>query len=92
MLLAPLFVFFSLSPFAGQQRRELHLAVAEVEPMRGAWPRNINLDPSGKWLLAAGAQSNTVAVFAIDPDTGALVFQNNSIVNVPGPICVLFVP
>ncbi|MFT4641337.1 MAG: 6-phosphogluconolactonase [Verrucomicrobiales bacterium] len=68
------------------------LAVAEVEPMRGAWPRNINLDPSGKWLLAAGAQSNTVAVFAIDPDTGALVFQNNSIVNVPGPICVLFVP
>ena len=26
----------------------------EVEPIRGAWPRNINLDPTGKWLLSAG--------------------------------------
>jgi 6-phosphogluconolactonase len=68
------------------------LAVTEVEPIRGAWPRNINLDPSGRWLLAAGGQSNTISVHAIDQGTGELTFQRGSIINVPGPICVLFVP
>jgi 6-phosphogluconolactonase len=67
------------------------LTVTEVEPIRGAWPRNINLDPSGRWLLAAGAHSNTVSVFAIDQATGELTYQRQSIINVPGPICVLFV-
>ncbi len=67
------------------------LAVTEVEPIRGAWPRNINLDPSGRWLLAAGGQSNTISVHAIDQGTGELAFQRGSIINVPGPICVLFV-
>ena len=68
------------------------LAVTEVEPIRGAWPRNINMDPSGRWLLAAGAQSNTISVHAINQDTGELTFQRGSIINVPGSICVLFVP
>jgi 6-phosphogluconolactonase len=67
------------------------LTVTEVEPIRGAWPRNINMDPSGRWLLAAGAHSNTVAVHAIDQDTGELTYQRQRIINVPGPICVLFV-
>jgi 6-phosphogluconolactonase len=67
------------------------LTVTEVEPIRGAWPRNINLDPTGRWLLAAGAHSNTVAVHAIDQDTGELSYQRQGIINVPGPICVLFV-
>jgi 6-phosphogluconolactonase len=61
-----------------------------VEPIRGAWPRNINLDPSGRWLLAAGAHSNTVSVHAIDQATGELAYQRQRIINVPGPICVLF--
>lgn len=68
-----------------------HLAVTEVEPIRGAWPRNINLDPTGQWLLAAGAHSNTISVFAIDQASGELTYQRQSIINVPGPICVLFV-
>lgn len=67
-----------------------HLSVVEVEPIRGAIPRNINLDPSGKWLLAAGADSNTVSVFRIDEATGELVFQPKGVINVPGPICILF--
>lgn len=68
------------------------LAVVEVEPIRGAWPRNINLDPTGGWLLAAGAQSNTVSVFAIDQGTGELGFPQGNVWNVPGVICVLFGP
>ena len=43
------------------------LQSVEVEPIRGSWPRNINLDPSSNWLLAAGAHSNTISVFALKP-------------------------
>jgi 6-phosphogluconolactonase len=66
------------------------LTVEEVESIRGAWPRNFNLDPSGKWLLAAGQHSSTVSIFAIDQETGRLTFQMNSTVQVPTPICILF--
>ena len=67
------------------------LTVTEVEPIRGSWPRNINIDPAGRWLLAAGAHSNTISVHAIDQSTGELTFQRKSTINVPGPICILFV-
>jgi 6-phosphogluconolactonase len=49
------------------------------------------MDPSGRWLLAAGGHSNSVSVFAIDQATGELTYQTRGIINVPGPICVLFV-
>ena len=66
------------------------LTVTEVEPIRGAWPRNINLDTTGNWLLAAGAQSNTISIFDIDQTSGELTFQRGKIINVPGSICILF--
>jgi len=66
------------------------LTVTEVENIRGSWPRNINLDPTSQWLLAAGAHSNTVSVFAIDQNNGELTFQTRKIINVPGPICIVF--
>jgi len=65
------------------------LTVKEVEPIRGAWPRNITMDNSGHWLLAAGAHSNTISVFEIDQTTGELTYKTKSIINVPGPICIL---
>jgi len=68
------------------------LTVTEVEPVRGAWPRNINLDPTGHYLLAAGAHSNTIAVHEIDQETGELTYLRNRIISVPGPICILFAP
>lgn len=66
------------------------LKVTEVEPVRGAWPRNINMDQQGRWLLAAGRHSNTISVFEIDQETGELTYQRASAINVPGPICILF--
>lgn len=66
------------------------LEVIQVQPVRGAFPRNINLDPGGKWLLAAGADSHTVAVHAVAPDTGKLTYQRGAIIQVPAPICILF--
>lgn len=74
---------FQIDPETGR------LYVTDIEPIRGAFPRNINLDSSGRWLLAAGADSNTVAVFAIDPTTGALTYPRGHIITVPNAICVL---
>jgi 6-phosphogluconolactonase len=66
------------------------LEVIQVQPIRGAFPRNINLTPDGQWLLAAGADSNTVAVHNVDPKTGKLTYQTRGIINVPAPICIVF--
>ncbi len=66
------------------------LKVIQVQPVRGAFPRNINLTPDASWLLAAGADSNTVAAHRVDPKTGKLLYLRGSIVNVPSPICILF--
>jgi 6-phosphogluconolactonase len=64
----------------------------QVQPVRGAFPRNINLSPEGGWLLAAGADSNTVSVHKVNPTTGELQYQTKGVINVPAPICILFVP
>ena len=65
------------------------LQVIEREPIRGAEPRNINLDPSGNWLLAAGQNSHSLASFEVDVQTGELVFSRN-VIPTPSPICILF--
>ncbi len=66
------------------------LEVIQVQPIRGAFPRNINFDPTATWLLAAGADSGTVAAHRIDPETGTLTYQRGAIIQVPAPICILF--
>ncbi|MBG85353.1 MAG: 3-carboxymuconate cyclase [Verrucomicrobiales bacterium] len=70
-------------------QRSGKLEVVEREFVRGATPRNFNLDPSGKWMIAAGQNSFTLAAFEVDQQTGELAY-NGSVVNCPGPICVLF--
>ena len=59
------------------------------ENVRGATPRNFNLDPGGRWLLAGGQDSHTLAAFAVDQHTGELTY-NRSVVHAPSCICVLF--
>lgn len=67
------------------------LEVVQVQPVRGAFPRNINLDPTATWVLAAGADSKTIAAHRIDSDTGKLTYQRGAVINVPdSPICILF--
>jgi len=77
----------SVSVFRVEDNGELSLV--EIESIRGGWPRNVNLDPSGKWLIAAGRDSNTATVFSIDADSGELTFIRET-QSVPTPICVLF--
>ena len=73
-----------------RQEATAALEVIQVQPIRGAFPRNINLTPDGQWLLAAGADSNTVAVHRVDPKTGELTYQTRGVINVPAPICIVF--
>lgn len=68
------------------------LQVIQVQPVRGAFPRNIALSPDAGWLLAAGADSNTVAVHKLNPATGELTYQTKGVINIPAPICILFLP
>ena len=67
------------------------VGVVEREFVRGATPRNFNLDPSAQWLIAAGQASHTLASFAVDSQTGEITFTG-SIASAPIPICVLFGP
>jgi 6-phosphogluconolactonase len=64
------------------------LTLVDCESIRGAHPRNIEVSPNGKWLLAAGRDSNTIAVFRVDAKTGMLAFADK-VVNTPAPICVV---
>ena len=52
-------------------------------------PRNINLSPSGKWLLVAGQKSNNVTVFKINTETGKLNFSGHEI-SIPKAMCIEF--
>lgn len=62
-------------------------AKMQTVSVHGEWPRNFNLTPDGKWLLAAGAKTNSITVFSIDPETGNLTHQRKTVF-VPGAICV----
>ena len=76
----------SISAFRFVEGGLIHI---EVESIRGGFPRNFNIDPSGKWLLAAGSDSNTLTVFSIDQNSGALTYDRG-VAFVPNPICIAF--
>jgi 6-phosphogluconolactonase len=65
------------------------LALEQVVPTSGDWPRNFSLDPSGRWLLVANQRSGTVVVFARDEASGHLTPTGERI-GIPSPVCVRF--
>jgi len=65
------------------------LRFIEREAIRGAMPRNFNLDPSGSWLVAAGKDSNTLSSFIVNQDSGGLLFSRH-LTSCSTPMCVLF--
>lgn len=74
---------FACDPATGK------LTLLENVPAEGEVPRNICLDPTGRWLIAAHQNSATAALFKVDQDSGRLTFTGKK-VNVPGSICVRF--
>ncbi len=67
------------------------LTKIQVAPVQGKMPRNFVLDPSGKFLIAANQKSDQMVVFSIDQTSGQLK-PTGEVVNVPAPVCILFVP
>ncbi|MFE7351761.1 lactonase family protein [Streptomyces sp. NPDC057543] len=54
----------------------------------GHWPRDLALDPTGRWLYAANERSGNVSWFAVDPATG--VPHHEGALEVPAASCVIF--
>src|SRR6266481_5017421 len=75
---------FSINPAKGT------LQLKNEYPTMGKTPRNFAIDPTGKFLLAANQESNTIVTFRIDAITGALSPTGDP-VQVPAPVCIVFV-
>jgi 6-phosphogluconolactonase len=77
---------FHLDPAAGGK---LVFAGTQGEGIKN--PRNFGLDPTSRWILVASQDADTVRVFGIEPQTGALI-PTPHVVKVSKPVCVQFVP
>jgi 6-phosphogluconolactonase len=75
---------FSINPAKGT------LQLKNEYPTMGKTPRNFAIDPTGKFLLAANQESNTIVTFRVDAITGALTPIGDP-VEVPAPVCIVFV-
>lgn len=65
------------------------LTHVQTAPAKVWIPRNINLSPSGDWLLVAGQKSNEVTSHRIDKETGKITFSGNR-AEVPTAMCINF--
>ncbi|MFF2411897.1 lactonase family protein [Streptomyces sp. NPDC058092] len=54
----------------------------------GHWPRDLALDPTGRWLYAANERSGNVSWFAVDPATG--IPHRAGSLEAPAASCVIF--
>jgi 6-phosphogluconolactonase len=60
-----------------------------IQDVGGKHPRNFAIDPSGRFLLIANRDTDNVAVFAINQQTGLL--KNIGIqLHIPSPVCLKF--
>ena len=65
------------------------LALEQVIPTEGDWPRNFSLHPTGQWLLVANQRSDSVVVFARDQKNGRLTPTRRRLA-LPSPVCLRF--
>jgi 6-phosphogluconolactonase len=57
----------------------------------GTFPRGMELDPPGHYLLAGDQKSDKIAVFSVDARTGQLTLTGQTY-QVPSPVSFVFVP
>lgn len=67
------------------------LRFVETVSSQGKFPRNFNLDPTGAWMLVGNQNTDNVAVYKVDRNTGRLAPTGQQI-QAPAPICIKFVP
>lgn len=66
----------------------------ELEPIGrqstlGKTPRDFEIDPSGRFLLAANQDTDTIVTFEIDQESG-LLSETGYVAEVPTPVCLKF--
>jgi len=64
------------------------LTLVGREDVKGDWPRNFTIDPTGKFLLVANQKSDNISVFKRDSEKGTLTFLNEQ--KLSKPVCLVF--
>jgi 6-phosphogluconolactonase len=67
------------------------LTLVGYQDSLGKTPRNYRIDPTGKYMVLANQDSDTLVFFKIDQATGKLTPIGEAIPTVKSPICVKFV-
>ena len=67
------------------------LSLADVVEGVPKWPRDFNIDPSGRYLLVAGERSGSIKAYELDTNTGALS-PTAFTLELSSPGCILFIP
>jgi len=60
-------------------------------PTGGLTPREFTIDPTGKWLLVAHQDSDTIAIFNVNSLNGTLSLFN-TVENIKSPVCLAWLP
>lgn len=65
------------------------LTLIEYTSTEGDWPRDFEIDPTEKFLIASNQESSNLVLFSRDTNTGKLTLLQSD-VSVPYPVCVKF--
>ena len=60
-------------------------------PTGGLTPRDFTIDASGKWLLVAHQDSDTLSIFNVNSYNGTLSFHK-TVNNIDSPVCLAWLP
>lgn len=61
------------------------------ESTQGQTPRNFAIDPTGRFVFAENQNGDTIVTFTLDDTTGKLT-PTGTVMEVPAPVCLIFVP
>ena len=60
-------------------------------PTEGSTPRDFTIDATGKWLLVAHQDSDTISIFNVNSYNGTLSFHK-TVDNIDSPVCLAWLP
>jgi len=60
-------------------------------PTQGLTPRDFTIDASGKWLLVAHQDTDTISIFNVNSYNGTLSFHK-TVENIESPVCLAWLP
>ena len=60
-------------------------------PTQGLIPRDFTIDATGKWLLVAHQDSDTISIFNVNSYNGTLSFHK-TVNNIDSPVCLAWLP